>query len=188
MLDLNITRRHPFRIHFPNLREKHICLAPFLLIQRGKKKKKKKTDTQNSKGVILDTPVADVIIGEECSIGPRVTIIGVGHPVRHEERLESITGKPASWGAKVVIGDGVWIGAGALILPGVTIGSCSTIGAGSVVTKDLPPRCVAMGNPASVRYYTDSEKGRESVTMAGTALTLEEALMMDMEEDEEVGM
>lgn len=133
---------------------------------------------------ILDTPVADIVIGEQCSFGPGVTIIGVGHPVRFEERSEFITGKPGSWGAKVVIGDGVWVGAGVTVLPGVTIGSYSTIGAGSVVTKDVPPSCVAMGNPASVRYYVDSEKGREPVVVDETANTLEEALKVDREEQQ----
>lgn len=134
---------------------------------------------------ILDTPVADIVIGEQCSLGPGVTIIGVGHPVRFEERSEFITGKPGSWGAKVVIGDGVWVGAGVTVLPGVTIGSYSTIGAGSVVTKDVPASCVAMGNPASVRYYVDSDKGREPVVVDETANTLEDALKVDREEQQQ---
>lgn len=65
---------------------------------------------------IMDTPVADILIGEHCSIGPNVTIIGVGHSVRYEERCEFETGMPGSWGAKVVLGNGVWIGAGTTIL------------------------------------------------------------------------
>ncbi|POS72625.1 carbohydrate O-acetyltransferase [Diaporthe helianthi] len=136
----------------------------------------------NRNCTILDTPVADIIIGEQCSLGPGVTIIGVGHPVRFEERCEFVTGKPGSWGAKVVIGDGVWVGAGVVVLPGVTIGSYSTIGAGSVVTKDVPPSCVAAGNPASVRYYVGSEKGREPVVVDEAANTLEDALKVDRED------
>lgn len=65
---------------------------------------------------ILDTPVADITIGEDCSIGPNVTIIGVGHPVLFEDRCEFKTGKAGSWGAKVDIRQGVWIGAGVTIL------------------------------------------------------------------------
>lgn len=65
---------------------------------------------------ILDTPVADIIIRDNCSIGPNVTIIGVGHPVIYEERCEFKTGKAGSWGAKVEIQEGVWIGAGVTIL------------------------------------------------------------------------
>lgn len=65
---------------------------------------------------ILDTPVADITIGDRCQIGPNVTIIGVGHSVRQGERNELETGKAGSWGAKVTIGDGVWIGAGVTVL------------------------------------------------------------------------
>lgn len=65
---------------------------------------------------ILDTPVADIIIGEDCTLGPNVTIIGVGHPVTFEDRCELKTGKAGSWGAKVEICEGVWIGAGVTIL------------------------------------------------------------------------
>lgn len=65
---------------------------------------------------IMDTPVGDIVIGEHCSIGPNVTIIGVGHPVQAENRLEFATERPGSWGARVTVGDGVWIGAGCTIL------------------------------------------------------------------------
>lgn len=65
---------------------------------------------------IMDTPVADIVIGERCSLGPHVSIIGVGHPVAYEERCESETGKPGSWGAKVGLREGVWVGACCSIL------------------------------------------------------------------------
>ncbi|ROW08721.1 hypothetical protein VPNG_06419 [Cytospora leucostoma] len=129
---------------------------------------------------ILDTPVADIVIGENCSIGPGVTIISVGHPVKYEDRCEFESWKAGSWGAKVVVGDGVWVGAGVTILPGVTIGSYSTIGAGSVVTKDIPPRCVATGNPATVRY--SMVDGRAPTAFVDTAYTLEDALKVGREE------
>ncbi|KAK7736168.1 hypothetical protein SLS53_007196 [Cytospora paraplurivora] len=129
---------------------------------------------------ILDTPVADIVIGENCSIGPGVTIISVGHPVKYEERCEFQSGKAGSWGAKVIVGDGVWVGAGVTILPGVTIGSYSTIGAGSVVTKDIPPRCVATGNPATVQYFVIAE--RAPTAFMETAYTLEDALKAGREE------
>ncbi|KUI72202.1 hypothetical protein VM1G_07649 [Cytospora mali] len=134
----------------------------------------------NRNCAILDTPVADIVIGERCSIGPGVTIISVGHPVRFEERCEFESGRAGSWGAKVVIGDGVWVGAGVTILPGVTIGPYSTIGAGSVVAKDIPPRCVATGNPATVRYIVDDVK--VAATFTETVTTLEDALKAGREE------
>lgn len=65
---------------------------------------------------IMDTPVADITIGERCMIGPNVSIIGIGHPVRYEDRNEFETGRAGSWGAKVEVCDGVWIGAGVTIL------------------------------------------------------------------------
>ncbi|KAL1863151.1 hypothetical protein Daus18300_008144 [Diaporthe australafricana] len=136
----------------------------------------------NRNCTFLDTPVADIIIGEYCSFGPSVTIISVGHPVQFEERCESKSNKPGSWGARVVIGDGVWIGAGVTVLPGVTIGSYSTIGAGSVVTKDIPPRCVAMGNPAKVRHFIDSDGAGEPLVINEQAHTLEDALKKGRED------
>ncbi|PSR81345.1 trimeric LpxA-like protein [Coniella lustricola] len=128
---------------------------------------------------IMDTPVADIRIGERCQIGPNVSIIGVGHSTKFEERNELETGVAGSWGAKVVIGDGVWIGANSTILPGVTVGSYTTIGAGSVVTKDLPSRCVAVGNPVKILYMIDED--RPPAKYAQTAMTLEEALMINRE-------
>lgn len=65
---------------------------------------------------IMDTPVADIRIGERCQIGPNVSIIGVGHSTKYEERNELETGEAGSWGAKVEIGNGVWIGANSTIL------------------------------------------------------------------------
>ena len=65
---------------------------------------------------ILDTPVADVVIGARCNVGPQVTIVSVGHPLRAEERREEMTKQAASYGQSVVIGDGVWIGAEVTIL------------------------------------------------------------------------
>ena len=96
-----------------------------------------------------------ISIGSEVLIAPAVQIYAVGHPVRPEERLVSGGGKggaPQYYGvtAPVHIGDRCWIGGGSVILPGVTIGEGTTIGAGSVVTRDIPPRVLAAGNPCRV--------------------------------------
>ena len=85
---------------------------------------------------------APVTVGDNCFIGPNVSIYTACHstdPVERNSRRE--------WAKPVTIGDNVWIGGSVTILPGVTIGSNVTIGAGSVVVKDIPDGCVAVGNP-----------------------------------------
>lgn len=84
-----------------------------------------------------------IIIGKNVLFGPSVTIATVGHPLDPTMREYMYT-------APVKIGDNVWIGAGAVICPGVTIGNGSVIGAGSVVVKDIPENCIAVGNPCKV--------------------------------------
>ena len=93
--------------------------------------------------VILD--VAPVTIGSRTLLGPNVQIYAATHPMDHEERAKGLEyGKPIS------IGDDVWIGGSAIICPGVTIGDRSVIGAGSVVTRDIPADVFAAGNPCKV--------------------------------------
>lgn len=87
----------------------------------------------------------DVFIGDYVMIGPNVTIATAGHPIQPDLRRRGI-----QYNLPVHIGNNVWIGAGAIILPGVTIGDNSVIGAGSVVTKDIPSNVVAVGNPCRV--------------------------------------
>ena len=77
--------------------------------------------------------------------GPNVTVATAGHPVDPKLRKAQM-----QYNIEVRIGDNVWIGAGSVILPGVTIGSDSVIGAGSVVTRDIPSGVVAFGNPCRV--------------------------------------
>ena len=86
-----------------------------------------------------------VWIGDHVMIGPNVTIATAGHPV-----LPRLREKGIQYNMPVRIGDNVWIGAGAIILPGVTIGNNSVIGAGSIVTKDIPSDTIAVGNPCRV--------------------------------------
>lgn len=96
----------------------------------------------------------DVYIGDHVMIAPNVTISATGHPVHPELRLH---GNQFSFPVRIM--DHVWIGSGAVILPGVTVGENSVIGAGSVVTKDIPPNVVAVGNPCRVlRPITERDK------------------------------
>ena len=88
---------------------------------------------------------APVTIGDDCFIGPNVSIYTACHstdPVERNSRRE--------WAEPVTIGNNVWIGGSVTILPGVTIGDNVTIGAGSVVTHDIPADVVAAGNPCKV--------------------------------------
>lgn len=87
-----------------------------------------------------------IFIGDWVQFGPNVTVVTAGHPVLPELRKEPFL----QFNKDVHIEEGVWIGAGAVILPGVTIGKWSVIGAGSVVTKDIPAGVVAYGNPCRV--------------------------------------
>lgn len=88
---------------------------------------------------------AEVRIGSNCFIGPNVSIYTACHPLDAPSRN---TG--AEWAEPVTIGDNVWIGGSATILPGVTIGNNVVIGAGAVVTKSFPDNVVIGGNPAKV--------------------------------------
>lgn len=92
--------------------------------------------------VVLD--VCPVIIGSHTLIGPAVQIYTATHPMNAELRRGREFGRP------VTIGSDVWIGGGAIVLPGMTIGSRSVIGAGSVVTRDVPAGAFAAGNPCRV--------------------------------------
>ncbi|WP_260926567.1 sugar O-acetyltransferase [Novosphingobium sp. 9] len=94
--------------------------------------------------VILD--VVAVTIGEGTQIGSGVQILTADHPRDPEERASGL-----EWGRPVVIGRNVWIGAGAIVLPGVTIGDDAVVGAGAVVTRDVAPGTTVVGNPARPR-------------------------------------
>ncbi|MFJ4710687.1 sugar O-acetyltransferase [Streptomyces sp. NPDC088785] len=97
----------------------------------------------NSGAVLLD--VAPIRIGEDVQIGPNVQLLTPTHPIEAEPRR-------AKWEAArpITIGDNVWLGGGVIVCPGVTIGANTVVGAGSVVTRDLPADVVAVGNPARV--------------------------------------
>jgi len=86
-----------------------------------------------------------IYIGDYTMIGPNVTVASAGHPI-----LPELREKAYQYNIPVRIGSNCWIGAGAVILPGVNIGDNSVIGAGSVVTKNIPSNVVAVGNPCRV--------------------------------------
>ena len=98
--------------------------------------------------------VAKVTIGDNCQLAPNVAIYTAGHPVYPVTRNSGY-----EYGKAVTIGDNVWIGGNSVICPGVTIASNTVIGAGSVVTRDIPAWSVAAGNPCRViRAITEEDR------------------------------
>ena len=87
----------------------------------------------------------DIFVGDNVMFGPNVTLATAGHPVEPERRRLGM-----QFNIPIHIGNNVWIGAGSIVLPGVTIGDNTVIGAGSVVTKDIPAGVVAVGNPCRI--------------------------------------
>ena len=102
--------------------------------------------------VILDA--AKVTFGDNVFIGPDCGFHTSGHPIDFERRNQGL-----EYAYSITVGDNVWIGAGVQVMPGVTIGSNVVIGGGSVVVKDIPGNCVAVGNPCKViRAITEEDK------------------------------
>ena len=86
-----------------------------------------------------------ITIGDNVFLAPNVQLYAAYHPLEAAERI-----KGPELASPITIEDNVWIGGGTIVCPGVTIGANTTIGAGSVVTKDIPPNVVAVGNPCRV--------------------------------------
>ena len=86
-----------------------------------------------------------IYIGDRTKLGPNVVIATAGHPIVPELRMKGL-----QFNMPVHIGKNCWLGSGVLVMPGVTIGDNTVIGAGSVVTKDIPADVVAVGNPCKV--------------------------------------
>lgn len=108
----------------------------------------------NTNFVVLDG--AKVCIGDNVFIAPGVGIYTAGHPLDEVQRREGL-----EYAFPVTIGNDVWIGAQACILPGVTIGDNTVIGAGSVVSKDIPANVLAAGNPCKViREITEADRNK----------------------------
>ena len=123
--------------------DEYICINQPFYCDYGKQISFGRHFFANFNFTVLDE--AKVTIGDNCFIGPNVSIYTACHstdPVARNSRKE--------WAEPVTIGNDVWIGGSVTILPGVTIGNGVTIGAGSVVTRDIPDDVVAVGNPCRV--------------------------------------
>lgn len=98
--------------------------------------------------------VAKIKIGDNCQMAPNVAVYTAGHPIHPVSRNSAY-----EYGKEVTIGDNVWLGGNTVVCPGVHIGSNVVIGAGSVVTRDIPDWSLAAGNPCRViRQITDADK------------------------------
>lgn len=104
----------------------------------------------NSNLTLVDD--GQIYVGDRVMIGPNVTIATANHPILPELRERGL-----QYNRDVEIGDNVWIGAGAVICPGVRIGRNSVIGAGSIVTRDIPEDVLAFGNPCRVQRSISAE-------------------------------
>ncbi len=102
--------------------------------------------------VILDG--ARVTFGDNVFVGPNCGFYTAGHPIDFERRNQGL-----EYAYPITVGSNVWFGAGVQVMPGVTIGDNVVIGAGSIVVKDIPSNCVAVGNPCKViREITNEDK------------------------------
>jgi acetyltransferase-like isoleucine patch superfamily enzyme len=102
-------------------------------------------------GTLIDGRVYSVTTGTDVSIGPEASILTLGHDPRSPDFADR--------GGPVVIGDRVWIGYRALIMPGVTLGEGAVVAAGAVVTKDVPAWAIVAGNPARIIGERPSDMG-----------------------------
>lgn len=106
----------------------------------------------NHNTVMLDC--ARITFGDNVFIAPNCGFHTAGHPIDFERRNQGL-----EYGHSITVGDNVWIGAAVQVLPGVSIGSNVVIGSGSIVVKDIPDNCVAIGNPCRVlRKITEADK------------------------------
>lgn len=117
---------------------------------------------------------APIVFGDDVWVGPGCTFATPLHPLVGRERAKRIDadGTPHLWerNLPITVGNDVWIGANVTVNPGVTIGDGAVVGSGSVVTRDVPPRTLAFGNPCRVfREITDADSIADALAEAGLA-------------------
>lgn len=148
---LDIEKRNDMILDMLGECELPIFIEPPIRFSYGKHINIGKNFYSNFNLTIVDD--AQVHIGENVLIGPNVVITTAGHP-------ENVKKRNAGWqySKDIIIGDNVWIGAGAIVHPGVKIGNNSIIGSGSIVTKSIPSNVVAYGVPCKVVRKIDDRK------------------------------
>jgi maltose O-acetyltransferase len=154
------SRQEPLRLH---LLEKLLgavgegtAIRPPLYVDYGSHLRIGARSFANMGLMALD--VAQITIGDDVQIGPNVQLLTPTHPVEPGPRRDK-------WEAAqpITIGDNVWLGGGVIVLPGVTIGANTVVGAGAVVARDLPANVVAVGNPARVVRTIEEPAARDAV-------------------------
>ncbi|MDH6254066.1 maltose O-acetyltransferase [Chryseobacterium sp. H1D6B] len=128
----------------------NICIEPSFWCDYGYNIECGENFYANHNLVILDC--AKVKFGDNVFIGPSCSFYTAGHPLDVEQRNKGL-----EYARPITVGDNVWFGGNVVVLPGVSIGNNSVIGAGSVVTKDIPDNVVAVGNPCKVVKDIDQE-------------------------------
>ncbi|SHG08519.1 sugar O-acetyltransferase [Chryseobacterium sp. OV279] len=123
--------------------EEHICIEPNFWCDYGYNIEVGENFYANHNLIILDC--AKVTFGDNVFIGPNCSFYTAGHPLDAKQRNEGL-----EYAHPIKIGDNVWLGGNVVVLPGVSIGNNAVIGAGSVVTKDIPDYAVAVGNPCRI--------------------------------------
>lgn len=132
--------------------EQSPCIVPPFYCDYGSHISVGKNFFANYNCTLLD--VGRITFGDNCMLAPNVAIYTAGHPLHPDSRNSGY-----EYGADVVIGSNVWIGGSVVITPGVHIGDCCVIGAGSVVTKDIPAWSLAAGNPCQIiREITEKDR------------------------------
>jgi len=121
----------------------NICIEPSFWCDYGYNIRLGENFYANHNLVILDC--AEVSFGDNAFIGPNCSFYTAGHPLDAKQRNEGL-----EYARPIRVGNNVWFGGNVVVLPGVTIGNNAVIGAGSVVTKDIPDHAVAVGNPCKV--------------------------------------
>lgn len=131
---------------------KNFCITPSFWCDYGYQIELGENFYSNHNLVILDC--ARVTFGDNVFIAPNCGFYTAGHPIDAERRNRGF-----EYAYPITVGNDVWIGAGVQVMPGVTIGDNVVIGGGSVVVKDIPSNCVAVGNPCkAIRTITDEDR------------------------------
>ncbi|MDQ1096439.1 MULTISPECIES: sugar O-acetyltransferase [Chryseobacterium] len=121
----------------------NICIEPSFWCDYGYNIRLGENFYANHNLVILDC--AEVSFGDNAFIGPNCSFYTAGHPLDAKQRNEGL-----EYARPIRVGHNVWFGGNVVVLPGITIGNNAVIGAGSVVTKDVPDNAVAVGNPCRI--------------------------------------